>query len=276
MTELEGSDPDDRVAKHLAECRYCMAVYAELVRARARFSLQPDSDRPPAALLEIAKGIPSSAKARRARAAAWRDGRHVAPALAAMAVGVALLVVLRGTGFEPWRGVPPGLQRSISERLREDSHGGLLYASDLLPHARGVRGGEGDAKDPDLGPLMQAYAAHPQSAEVAYWLIAGLLGWNQLRDADPYLRESLQRFPDDARFHNLAAILAYKKSDLPTAEGELSSALAIQRDAAALVNLAQVLQEQERAAEAQTLLSEVLWRFPHAQVANLARERAAP
>src|SRR5262245_23860728 len=258
-----------------------MAAYTELVRARGQFILQPGSDRPPAELLEIAKAIPSSARtgrgqaeARRGQVAAERRRRRFAGALAAMAAAVLLLVLWRGTGTRRQPDVPAELQRTLSEKLREDSYGGLLYASDLLPRARAVRGAEENERSPDLGPLEQAFAARPQSAEVAYWLIAGLLGRNQLKNAAPYLRESIQRYPRDARFHNLAAIRAYKSSDLSTSEVELRAALGIERDAATLINLAQVRREQGDAAEAAKLLAEVLHSFPHVPVADLARERS--
>ena len=275
LTEPGASTPDESIVSHLAECRHCTAVWAEFVRARTQFSLGPDADMPPESLLEIAKRIPRTSSA-------WWTKQRVAAALAPIAATIVFLFAWQSRRHELRPIVTPDQKRVISERLRQDSHGALLYSGsgDLLPRRRGTRGAEHDSEGTDGEPLLTTLGGVPPSADDAWWFVADLLSANRRLDADVYLQESLQSFPEDARFHNLAAILAWKRSDLATAETELRAALKIERSdaehAAYLVNLARVLQEQDQTEEARALQAEVLRRFPDTEAARLARALANP
>ena len=267
LTEPGAPTPDESVVSHLAECRHCTAVWAEFVRARTKFSLRPDADMPSESLLEIAKGIPKASST-------WWTKQRVAATLAPIAAAIVFIFAWQSRRHELRPMITPDQKRAISERLRQDSYGGLLYKGDLPPRPRGTRGSEHDSEGANLEPFLSALAGVPPSAEDAWWFVADLLSANRRLDADTYLQQSLQRFPEDARFHNLAAIRAYKDSDLATAETELRTARAIEPSASALFNLACVLQEQGRTAEASDLRNEVLQRFPDSEVAELIRTRS--
>ena len=273
LTEPGASTPDESIVSHLAECRHCTAVWAEFVRARTQFSLRPDADMPPESLLEMAKRIPRASSA-------WWTKQRVAAALAPIAATIVFVFAWQSRRHELRPIVTPDQKRAISERLRQDSHGGLLYDGDQMPRPRGTRGSAHDSEGTNLEPLLTTLAGVPPSADDAWWFVADLLSANRLLDSDVYLQESLQSFPEDARFHNLAAILAFKRSDLATAEAELRAALNIERNdahrAADLVNLARVLQEQEKTDEAKALQAEVLRRFPDTKAAELTRTLADP
>jgi tetratricopeptide (TPR) repeat protein len=289
MADPAGSGScDDRIAAHLAACRHCMAVYAEFSRAHVGHALAAEAA--PDDLVERGKAIASGPRGlepgrawQRVPAAGRADplpamrrarrGRLV-PALVAGAA-CAALVVWQGGWLAPRPAVAPDLQHAISERLRDDSYAGLVYTRALVPRARETRGPSAAATGADLTPLTTAFTARPGSAEVAFWLVAAMLAEGRLRDVREYLDLSRARFATDPRFHNLAAILAYKRSELPMAEAELRRALAIERDAAYLVNLARVLEEQGRAAEAEPLWAEVLVRHADAPIAAVARARGS-
>jgi tetratricopeptide (TPR) repeat protein len=277
---------DDRIAAHLAACRHCMAVYAEFSRAHVGHALAAEVA--PDELVERGKaiasgpsGLDSHRGADRVRAAGRLDtpgdARRVrrgrlAPALAAVAA-CALLVAWQGGWLTTRPAVAPGLERAISERLRDDSYQALAYSSTLVPRARETRGPSAPASSSDLDPLVDAFRVRPGSADVAFWLVAGMLAEGRLSDAGKYLGESRARFSTDPRFHNLAAIRAYKRSELAVAAAELRRALAIERDAVYLVNLAHVLEEQGYAEEAKPLWAEVLARHADAPITAVARAR---
>lgn len=275
------SDPwetwgEDEVTAHLRDCRHCAAVYAEFVRTRARFALDPTADMPPDDLLAIAKAIPiTRAPARVPARLPSRRRRRLEPALAALAAG--LVVTFLWT--RPWErhATEPNLtlRQTIEARIRTDSKA-LLYDANLMPLDSETRG-TGDAADGalDLVPLQQSYADNPASPGAAYWLIAALLATGLGRDADPVLAAAIERFPRDPRFHNLAAIRAYRESKLPAAEAALNAGLAIEPRPELLFNLAKVVDEQGRVAESQQLYAKILQDFPHSAVASLARTRIA-
>jgi tetratricopeptide (TPR) repeat protein len=126
----------------------------------------------------------------------------------------------------------------------------------------------------ELAPLMNMWSDGRPSADLAYWLIAGLLAEGHYREADPYLRQAIERFSGEARFHNLAAIQAYKFSHLATAEVELRRALNLGDDVSHVLNLARILEEEGRLTEAQELLDQLVERHSNAPVAFLARDRS--
>jgi tetratricopeptide (TPR) repeat protein len=191
----------------------------------------------------------------------------------AVLVVVALLLSKRSSHEDL---IPPTLTAPLESELRADSQGSLLYADELAPEPRGTRGtpDPGGASS-SLDRLLELHQSHPSNPDVAAWLISGYLATNQLRNADPFLRESLARYPDDPRFLNLAAILAYKRNSLDEAEADLRKAAARERNATVLVNLAVVRRQEGDEREAQALLKEVLTRFPDSPIQPYVRELAA-
>src|SRR5262245_51101431 len=268
LTEPGASIPDEgSVASHLAVCRHCMAVWSEFVRARTQFSLRSDADMPPDSLLAVAKRIAPPSPARSAPATGLATHRRVVAALMSLAAAILFLVLT-----EPRPALDPDMVHHVSEILREDS-GGIVYASELAPVMRGTRGSEQGPEDAELDLLVKLHAEHPKSAEVAWWLVAAHLAENRKREADLYLQNALQQFPEDARFHNLAAILAYRRDDLQAAERELRKARAMEPSPAVLINLATVLKEQGHPDEAEALLTEVVRNYPGEPVTDLARKQ---
>lgn len=272
-----GADPlaplllDGAAQAHLVRCARCLSLVAEFGRAHLDHTLSSTVVVPPE-LIAAARAIPTRRlQVLPAPPRPWARWSPWAAALASAAVLAGLL--LWGPGRTNRRaGVAGDLRRALTVRMCEDSFEGLLYAGDLVPRARGTRGAEPGSADPNLTPLFRAYGDEPPSAEVTYWLVAGLLASDRLGDADPYLRKALDRFPGDDRMHNLAAILAYKTSQLEIAESELEAALRIDREAAYLANLARVLEERGRTSEAEALWQEVLAEHPGSPAAGVATD----
>ena len=265
----------DRLAGHLSRCDRCMGIYAEFVHMHLSRFADAEVAHPPPHLIQLGMAVASPRPASRARGFQLLRLRRLGPALAISTVGLAAVLIWRTAA--PTR--PPDLsmelRQVLAEQMRHDSQGGLLYSDALMPSDAGIRGpGNADAAQPDLEQLVQRYNRDAPSADVAYWLVSGFLATNQLRNADPYLRESLQRFPSDMRFQNLAAILAYKQDQPAAAESRLRAAVAADRSAVALVNLAIVRRQQGFQGEANALLQEVTTRFAGTAIAAYARSLA--
>ena len=260
MTEPGAGLPAEWLLVHLAKCRYCTAVYAEFTRARSEFLAPTPPDADDRETIAMAMEIPA--------------GKVVVPTLAPperrrrgfVAAAVAAGFVLGAAATAIWMQSKPTVPATASYAFA-----GLLYSAQHVPTSTGLRG---TFETTDLEALRRAYEAKPTPG-VAFDLIAGFLAAERFRDAEPFLREALQRFPGESRFHNLAAILAYQNSDLTRSESELRTALKIDDASYLLVNLATVLLEQGRTPEAETLLARVMERNPAAPIAALARARAA-
>jgi hypothetical protein len=268
-----GSDPQARarLSGHLSCCAHCMGIYAEFVHAHARFHGDPQVAQPEPELISLGMAVAAPTKPTRQTRL---QRRWLAPALTiSSAAAVALVMVWRATSPPSSPSLSVGLRETLAVQVRHDSRGGLLYSDSLMPQDAGIRGPAGaSTAQPDLEQLVALYNRDEPSADVAYWLVTGFLATNQVRSADPYLRESLQRFPSDSRFQNLAAILSYKHDELDAAEQHLRMAVATERSAVALVNLAIVRRQQGFHGEAGALLQEVQTRFPATPIAGYARD----
>jgi len=245
-----------------------MAIYAEFVEQ----ALGETRGTAPQAWLDTGIALPQTSRSvqprSRRRNLKWAWGAAVA-----CAVVLAVLFFTKGHGPES---VPSSLQAALVPALRADSQGSLVYGDDVPPEPRGVRGNtSGRSFSPDFDKLLDIHRAYPSDAEATYWVIAAYLATNQLRNADPFLREALEQFPNDPRFQNLAAILAYKENRLQDAELDLRNAAAKERNATALVNLAIVRRQQGDENEAQTLLGEAQSRFPDSALSQYIRELLA-
>jgi hypothetical protein len=271
----EAGEPlPEALRHHLSGCRRCAAVYAEFLEGTFR----RDTGAIPKAPADwiragerIAAPHPLPRVIPRVRHRRWVEG---GAALLAVAAAMVIVVVSR-----PERGdaIPSSLRSALERQLQHDAQGSLLYADDLPPRRRGIRGnGSQSLTAADLERLVALYNRRPPQADAAFWLVAGYVGTNQLGNADPYLRESLDRFPRDPRFHNLAGIVAYKRNQLAEAEGHVRGALNLERDLTYLVNLALLRREQGAEGEATTLLEEAATRFPEADLRPFRSSPAAP
>jgi tetratricopeptide (TPR) repeat protein len=249
-----------------------MGVYSEFIEMRCRLLSESGIEPPPLEWLE--RGL-QVAKPPATAHRSTRHGRRVlwlVPSMAAAAGIVVLFVSISWRQLAFNRGL-----EALAGQLREDSSGSLLYSDDLLPSPRDIRGSAGNSKAGSiLAELAHRYNRGARSEDDVFWLIAGFLSENDLNNADAYLRESLRRSPSSGRLHNLAAILAFKRNDLETAAVHLEAALAIERSAASLLNLAIVRREQGQQAAARDLAREVTERFPGTGVSRLARGLSAP
>ncbi len=232
-------------AEHLAACTRCMSTYAELVTlvTQDRAGLAAGATTTPGPSLDIPSHVARWALRPRALAAGV--------ALAAGIAAIALIGVPRLVAPAP----PERIRRVLADAMGYDSEGSLLYARDVRPRPRGIRG-TGVATPSELAELAQTFATHPRSADTAFWLIAGSLATDQLHDAEIFLREARTRFPNQARFANLAAILAYKQNDPAGAEATLRASLEREATPVVLYNLALLLQD-HAPAEAVTRLGEL-------------------
>lgn len=272
---VEDGASDAGLLRHLAACPRCLAVYGEFLAARRRWFTDPAVQTPNPELVQVGLAIGAPAPPARPRRARHTLSIAARPAAALLAAASLAVLVLSDTPRWPSASrIEDGQRQLLGDRMREDSHGGLLYGDDLIPRAPGVRGaGTNPAVRSALGEILDRYERAP-SGDAAYWLVGGLLASGRTRDAEPYLRESLAAFPEDSRLWNLAAILAYKSNDLAGAEGHLRSALRLERSAAALVNLAIVRSQQGFEDESQDLLLEARGKFPGSPLAAHAPRSA--
>jgi hypothetical protein len=258
-----------------------MAAYAEFVDTSFRSLVDPNSMAATPELVELGMSIvgvqPESPVHQTRPFASPARGRsrvaRMGVAVAAIALCAAILTIWR-----PWsREVVPGnLRAELSERMREDSQGRLLYSETLLPQRRGTRGaGDSGTVLADLQGILERYDAKSSSSEAAWWIVAGFIALEQDRTADVSLREAIQHHPREAQLYNLAAILDFKRSDLGGAEAQLRKSLELERTSVALVNLAIVLRERGQTSEVRALLEEAAERSPGSELATFAQDLAA-
>jgi hypothetical protein len=264
-----GSSPDPAVARHLAECRKCLAIYLECVEMRDRI-LSPSGIEPaPPRWLErgLAVAGASEEPGDRQTASVHQRRRASRPA---MLVAAGLAAVIGAVVFWPSSRPQADDRKLVAERMREDSHGGLLYSDNLMPLPRGIRGSAGGSRfDAVLAEQVRRYNGGARAPEDAFWLVGGFLSVNDLRNADAHLREALLASPTDPRLLNLAAVLAFKRNDLPAARSHLDAAIAVSRSPELLLNLAVVSNLQGDTAAAGRLIREIGSSFRGSSVDSL-------
>lgn len=245
----------DRAAKHLAQCRVCAAIHADFVRALLDPSAQtasPAEDEWVQLGLQVGAGRPAVESRPRVR---WRAPQVLVPGLAICLLGVGALWSMRRA---PDRvRIPPATRASLEQLVRADSYKSLLYSTAYLPAAGGTRGNPGPQDDSLLNGFGREFAPQAYDPEVAFWLVAGRLASGHLSLADAYLEKARLAFPQDARFENLAAILAYKRGQFASAEADLRKAAAADHTDLAKFNLVRVLEQLGRHDEAVALETEL-------------------
>lgn len=263
------SDPaadDDVIIKHLAMCPRCMGLYAEFVHARSVDTTDTSPDPVPAEWLRRGLAVAAARPEAVARVALRRPltvGRFAGFAAAAALIGIASFFGIEKAREQRREGL-------LAEAMRRDSYGGLVYGESFLPIPSGYRG---VSPDPQLDGVLVELARYndkgPRTAEQAFWLVSGFLSRNELENADATLREARLRFAADDRLTSLAAILAYKRNDLPTAAQELEAALQGRRTAAHLYNLARVRMELGDSTAAAALGHELIDRHPGSPLVSM-------
>jgi len=255
LAEGRAGDRSGELEQHLAGCRRCLAAYAEAVRLRTRELVAADSLAVPPAFRRAAAGAGPAAVS---QGRPWRR-RGLGAALAVIA-GLVLIVVVRPGPLAD----PPDVD-AVREALLAQAPAGMVLP-DLMPAAgsepavyRGPDGGPGDLAA-ELAALGRRYARDP-GAENAFWFGAGQLAAGQLQAASDLLREARRRHPDAMALQLLDAMASYRRSELARAETLLREVLVRRPDhPEARFNLALVLQETGRPAEARELVAGTAWR----------------
>lgn len=107
--------------------------------------------------------------------------------------------------------------------------------------------------------LYEEYRGSTASSEVTYWLLSAYLATDQIEIARDIAADARKRFPEDDRIKSLYAIIALMDEDYPRSESVFRDVLESNADdSATRLNLALVLIEQNKLAEARALLSRVI------------------
>ena len=259
----------EQVAGHLAECRSCMAAYADAVRYRSAWLAAPQAFTPSTTMVrEGASVADAPAKGRSPALSPW-----LAPAMA-------VVVLAAAVGFVVWRlqQAEPGAFRAALGR--ESSRGLVLpggeHGADREPQVK--RGPAVDAElEAAVSRAARRYEAGDRSAALAYEVAAGYLLIGNLDAARDYAAEGLKAHPDDQSLAILAAVLAYRNSDLERAEGALRDVL--QRspnEPVATLDLAIVMGERGAHDEARALLEALIAHEPRSPLARRAGRILGP
>jgi thioredoxin-like negative regulator of GroEL len=112
-----------------------------------------------------------------------------------------------------------------------------------IPRYRAGGASNGDALEGALARLSERYERRiSDDREVVCWLIAGYIASGKIATARAYVSQARVRYPEDPRLLVLAAVIAYRESDLASAEKHLRAALALDPDdAVAKLDLAILL-----------------------------------
>jgi hypothetical protein len=216
---------------HLAGCRQCAALYAELVHLRG-LELTGEFEAPQELLAaghEFIRSRASSTAATPSPAGtlvasrARRVASRLAPALAI----AALLILAVGRNF-----IAPGpttveLPEVLRLALIEDSAHGLVHplvADAAAFNAPVLRGAEprANALSTDLIDEMQErLRSDPESGPASAVLVATFQAADQLRNARVFLDAAVEAHPRDSELAMLEIIQDFREGSLPQAEAAL-------------------------------------------------------
>jgi tetratricopeptide (TPR) repeat protein len=250
------------LAAHLAECRSCMAAYADAVRYASAWRATPGAFTPTPAMVREGERVAASRGSRRSLA------RRFAPV-------VGLAVLAAAAGFVAWRMQPsvPVALRAALERESSQSlvlPGGESGADRQTPVQRGADGGD-VVLEAAVSQAVRRYESGARSASAAYQAAAGLMISGNLDAARDYVTEGLAAHPDDRALGILSAALAFRNSDLAGAETALRGVLRRSpADDVATLDLAIVLAERGARAESRSLLERLIAREPGTPLARRA------
>jgi len=242
-----------QVRKHLAECRSCMAAYADAVRYRAAWLAEPEG-------FALEKNMRSVAMnpSRVEKSVARRISRRIVwPLAAAAAVVVAVIALI------PDRS--PSLSFSLPPRIREASGwssatglvlpGAEQHANDVRPERRSGRTAVSSELEREVQTTIDAYEDSARGPESGARVVAALLATGEVDAASDYSRECLRRRPRDVPLLVFAADAGYRSNNLAGAETLLRRAKEVApRDPVVTLDLALVLRQSGKRDEARALL----------------------
>ncbi|NIO56819.1 MAG: tetratricopeptide repeat protein [Candidatus Latescibacteria bacterium] len=129
-----------------------------------------------------------------------------------------------------------------------------------------------DSLKASLDYLYEAYQQGNASPEAAYWLVAGYVATGRTDAARDIALRARKRHPGDSMISTLDAIIAYFDGNYNRAETLLRKVLeANPNNSVASINLAVVLVEQSKGAEAKGILTRVIERHAGTPLAERAR-----
>lgn len=274
------SEEADGVRAHFADCRSCMAAYADAVRYRAAWLAEPEAFEPDAAML---------AAARRALGesgfSATPAGRFPARRVALIAAGL-LVAVLGPVGYSMFER-SPALRFRLPEAVREATErssarglvlpGGAGGADRILTGMRSGQAIGSPALERELQASIAAYEGGARSSESGARVVAALLASGETGAASDYANECLRADPGNVPLLVFAADARYRLNDPPGAEELLRRArAAAPRDPIVGLDLALVLRGQGREDEARRLIEQVKRTRVAPLAARAARELDAP
>ncbi len=258
-----------RVREHLAECRSCMAAYADAVRYRAAWLADPGSFR-----LEG----DDRRLAREESLAAWsadgtRRGRFplFRVALASAVVLMGAIVGLRAMNAAPTLGFK--LSPAVLDAAARSSALGLVlpgaedHADQFRPELRSGPPSSSLELDAEVKSAVGDYERGSRGPVSGARVVAALLATGEIDAARDYARECLRQHSTAVPLLVFAADAAFRANDVGGAEELLRrAAREAPRDPLVALDLGLVLRQQGRDAEARGLLS----RAAEARVAPLA------
>ncbi len=272
----------DQTREHLLHCRSCHAAYAEAVRYHSLWMDRPEAFGADDELIRLGDRIAAGESAGEpAREPAGNSGRASAPhpgsghrwvirfpaaLIAGVAAALILIVALQTVPQTRDGAVVSGPSQIGAVAIIQEAIGLMGARGMVLPRTLPATGRSGpvhrSASPSGRTQLLDAvdevftlYEGSDSSANLAGWLVTGQVATGQLGNAWVCAQESRRRHPRDPRFPILAAVIAYRESNLPEAERFLRDALELDPiNPAALFNLGFLLVELERLDEADNIL----------------------
>ncbi len=205
------------------------------------------------------------------RGGIWRNWktRVVTVAAVCLVVTVSAWFSVRLAGRLTHSGLDPSVLGPIEVAVAEYSStdvfvlpGGELFVGDSVPVYRSVGGAwsssASESVDLSLAALHERYESGGETPDVAYWLVAGYVSTHRIGSARVYIADARKLFSEDIRLMVLDAIVAYMDGAVDRSENLLRAALKAQpEDPVILIDLAVVLDGQDKQVEARELLERV-------------------
>ncbi len=218
----EGTLPEEEaraLRAHLAECRSCLAAYADAVRYRAAWLANPDGFDLDDSDLEMVRSLEPDARSVRRR----RTPRGSHSALAGALAVLAVVLTWQGTRRESSQLHVALDPATLEATARASARGLVLPGAEPFANATplerraGPWGGSIDL-DREIRTAVDRYERSPGDAEVAAQLLASLLANGEVESANEYAREALRAHPRAVPLLVFAAEARVRRGDLTGAE----------------------------------------------------------
>jgi len=270
-------EPEATAARqHLAECRSCLASYADAVRYRAAWLADPEQFRLEGSEARIARSLfPGSATPARSAK------RPLAPRLALAGVAAALLVSIWIPFSNRTRDPGVALDPVVARALSQSSAQGLVlpgaeqWAAAPRPENRSGTESTSLALERETREAVAAYEREAGDLAACSRLVAALLAGGEVETASDYVNEGLRSHPDAVPLLIYAAEARLRMNQLPEAEQLLRRAeRKAPADPLVALDLGLVLRLSGRTDEAHASLERAA-RSRHAQIALRAQRELA-